>query len=233
MFLNANSANLKQALEVQRIFDRRNKIILHNNYCILETIAFYDHIFLDNIIKPYLLTGNFDKNVKIKKIIVDRFSFMDKYKIIKEMAKEFNITPLSQKHFEIFIDMRNRIAHNLSSVSALNIETKENEIIIGGEKTTWNNYLKDLNEWVKLSGEMAKFIKDIFCQVNTTEKFSTFMYCKIEGNCVLVQHNLIYPEPDGEYTSFFKTGFNMDLLQFVKEELQYNNEDENIKIDFK
>ena len=225
--MNTNSADLKQALEVQRIFDRRNKIILHNNYCILETIAFYDHILLNNIIKPYLLTDNFDKNEKIKKIIVDRFSFMDKYKIIKEMAKEFNITSLSQKQFEIFINMRNRIAHNLSSVSALNVETKENEIILGGEKTTWTNYLKDLNEWVNLSSEMARFIKNIFCQVNDTEKFAAFMYCKFEGNCVLVQHNLIYPEPDGEYTSFFKTGFNMDLLQYVKEELQYNNEGQN------
>ena len=225
MFLNRNSIDLKQVLEVQHIFDRRNKIILHNNYCILETIAFYDHIFLNNIIKPYLLTEKFDKNVKIKKIIADRFSFMDKYKIIKEMAKEFNITPLSQKKFEVFINMRNRIAHNLSSVSALNIETKENEIILGGEKTTWDNYLKDLNEWANLSGEMAKFIIDIFGQVNATKNFLTFMYCKIEGNCVLVQHNLIYPESDGEYTSFFKTGFNMELLQSVKEELQYNNKD--------
>lgn len=74
---------------------------------------------------------------------------------------------------------------------------------------------------------MARFIKDIFCQVNDTEKFAAFMYCKIEGNCVLVQHNLIYSESEGEYTNFFKTGFNMDLLQYIKEELQYNKEDEN------
>lgn len=104
--MNSNSIDLNQALDVQHIFDRRNKILLHNNYCIFETIAFYDNIFLNNIIKPYLFMENFDKNIKIKKIIVDRFSFMDKYKIIKEMAKDFNITPLSQKQFEIFINMR-------------------------------------------------------------------------------------------------------------------------------
>lgn len=225
--MNSNDSDLKQALEVQRIFDRRNKIILHNNYCILETIAFYDNIFFNNIIKPYLLTDKFDKNEKINKIIVDRFSFMDRYKIIKEIAKEFCITTLSQKQFEIFINMRNRIAHNLSSVLALNVETKENEIVLGGEKTTWDNYLVDLNEWANLSYDIARFVMDVFCQVNPAEKFAAFMYCKTEGNCVLVQHNLIYPEPDGEYTSFFKTGFNMDLLQYVKEELQYNKEGEN------
>lgn len=227
MILNANSTDLKQVLEMQHIFDRRNKIIVHNNYCILETIAFYDYIFLNNIIRPYLFTDKFDKNEKIKKFVVDRFSFMDKYKIIKEIAKEFNITLFSQKQFEIFINMRNKIAHNLSSVSTLDIETKENEIILGGEKTTWNNYLKDLNEWVNLSSEMARFIKEVFGQINDTEKFAVFMYCKLEGNCVLVQHNLIYPEPESEYTSFFKAGFNMDLLQYVKEELQYNKECKN------
>lgn len=227
MILNANSTDLKQVLEMQHIFDRRNKIIVHNNYCILETIAFYDHIFLNNIIRPYLFTDKFDKNEKIKKFVVDRFSFMDKYKIIKEIAKEFNITLFSQKQFEIFINMRNKIAHNLSTVSTLDIETKENEIILGGEKTTWNNYLKDLNEWVNLSSKMARFIKEVFCQINDTEKFAVFMYCKLEGNCVLVQHNLIYPEPESEYTSFFKAGFNMDLLQYVKEELQYNKECKN------
>lgn len=227
MILNANSTDLKQVLEMQHIFDRRNKIIVHNNYCILETIAFYDYIFLNNIIRPYLFTDKFDKNEKIKKFVVDRFSFMDKYKIIKEIAKEFNITLFSQKQFEIFINMRNKIAHNLSSVSTLDIETKENEIILGGEKTTWNNYLKDLNEWVNLSCKMARFIKEVFGQINDTEKFAVFMYCKLEGNCVLVQHNLIYPEPESEYTSFFKAGFNMDLLQYVKEELQYNKECKN------
>ena len=109
------------------------------------------------------MTDKFDKNEKIKRIVVDRFSFMDKYKIIKEIAKEFNIIPFSQKQFETFINMRNKIAHNLSSVLSLNIEKKENEIILEGEKTTWKNYLKDLNEWVKLSRELARFIKEVFC----------------------------------------------------------------------
>lgn len=227
MLLNANSTDSKKVSEVLHIFDRRNKIISHNNYCILETIAFYDNIFLNNIIKPYLLTDKFDKNEKIKRLVVDRFSFMDKYKIIKEIAKEFNIIPFSQKQFETFINMRNKIAHNLSSVLSLNIEKKENEIILGGEKTTWENYLKDLNEWVNLSRKLARFIKEVFCQINGTEKFAFFMYCKIEGNCVLVQHNLICPEPEGEYTSFFKTGLNMDLLQYAKEEVRYNKEGEN------
>ncbi|MGN0993247.1 MAG: hypothetical protein ACI4PE_04935 [Bacilli bacterium] len=44
--MNSNNSDLTQVLEVQRIFDRRNKIILHNNYCILETIAFYKKIMV-------------------------------------------------------------------------------------------------------------------------------------------------------------------------------------------
>ena len=225
MVLNSNGSDLKQALEVQHIFDRRNKIILHNNYCILETVSFYEHVLLNNVIKPFFFNDNYTKYCEISEVIDERLSFMDRFKIVKKIAKIFSVSDF--KKIDNFIKLRNRIAHNLSSVSALNIETKENEIVLGGEKTTWDNYLEDLNEWANLSHDIARFVMNVFCQVNPVEKFAAFMYCKIEGNCVLVQHNLIYPEPEGEYTSFFKTGFNMDLLEYVNEELQYNKEGEN------
>ena len=97
MLLNANSTDSKKVSEVQHIFDRRNKIISHNNYCILETIAFYDNIFLNNIIKPYLLTDKFDKNEKIKRLVVDRFSFMDVNDNIR-MYKKSNLTMYKNVH---------------------------------------------------------------------------------------------------------------------------------------
>lgn len=220
MVLNSNGSDLKQALEVQHIFDRRNKIILHNNYCILETVSFYEHVLLNNVIKPFFFNDNYTKYCEISEVIDERLSFMDRFKIVKKLAKIINVSDFAK--IDNFIKLRNMIAHNLSSVSMLNVKTKKNEIILGGKKTTWDNYLKDLKEWAFLSYDMARFVKDVFCEVNPTERLAAFMYCKIEGKCVLVQHNLIYPEPEGEYTSFFKNGLDMNLLQYINEELEYS-----------
>ena len=120
--------------------------------------------------------------------------------------------------------MRNRIAHNLSSVINMNIKTKESQIFFAGEEITWNKYMEELKKWAKLSHQMAEFILNVFKKINKDKSNAVFPYCKVEGHCVLVQHNLIYPEVDGEYTSFFKTGFNMDLLDYVNEEQKYIKE---------
>lgn len=80
--------------------------------------------------------------------------------------------------------------------------------------------MEELKKWSKLSRSMSEFILNVFKSVNEN-KNAIFPYCKVEGNFVLVQHNLIYPEIEGEYTSFFKTGFNMDLLDYVNEEQKY------------
>lgn len=208
--------------KVMAVFKRREKFIMHNNYCILEIIAFYDNFFLNRIIKEYLLNDNYDKNDKVKKIITTSLSFTDKYKIVKEIAKEYNIVPISQKHFEDFEYMRNTIAHNLSSVSKLNSVTKQNKIILGGKEMLWTDYLNDLKKWADYSYEMAKFTKDVFSKVDSKNSLVGFGYCKIEGNCVLVEHSLLFPEPDGEYISFFKNGFDTDLLEYLNEEIKYN-----------
>ena len=44
---------------------------------------------------------------------------------------------------------------------------------------------------------------------------ATFVYCKTIGDCILVQHNLICPEIEGDYVCYFKNGFDMDLLDYL------------------
>lgn len=34
----------------------------------------------------------------------------------------------------------------------------------------------------------------------------------------------IYPKPEGKYTSFFKNGFNMDLLDYLNNEVKFLEE---------
>lgn len=213
---------MKDYFKVTKIIEGRNKIILHNNNCIIETIAFYEHVLLNDIIKPFLFNENYDTHLEIKDIISDRLSFMDRFKIVCKIAKNYNIVRFKQ--FDDYIKMRNRIAHNLSSVINMNIKTKESQIFFAGEEITWNKYMEELKKWAKLSHQMAEFILNVFKEINKDKSNAVFPYCKVEGHCVLVQHNLIYPEVDGEYTSFFKTGFNMDLLDYVNEEQKYIKE---------
>ena len=115
--------------------------------------------------------------------------------------------------------MRNAIAHNLSFVTKI---TNQNKIVLGGKEMLWTDYLNDLKKWTDYSYEMAKFTRDVYCKVNSKNNLAIFGYCKIEGNCVLVEHNLLYPEPDGEYVSFFKDGFDTDLLEYLNEEIKYS-----------
>ena len=212
------NSNLEEHFKIMKILEGRNKIILHNNNCIIEIIAFYENVLLNDIIKPFLFNENYDSNLEIKDIINDRLSFMDRFKIICKIAKIYDIPNFKQ--FDDYIKMRNKIAHNLSSVVNINIKTKESLVCFAGKEITWNQYMEELKKWSKLSRSMSEFILNVFKCVNEN-KNAIFPYCKVEGNCVLVQHNLIYPEIEGEYTSFFKTGFNMDLLDYVNEEQKY------------
>lgn len=215
----------KQNIEIQKHFETikiiegRNKIILHNNNCIIEIIAFYEQVLLNDIIKPFIFNKNYDTYSEIRDIISDRLTFMDRFKIVCKIAKIYNITKFKQ--FDEYIKMRNRIAHNLSSVISINLETKDSQIFFAGEEITWKQYMKELEKWSILSEKMADFILNVFKSVNVTKDYAVFPYCKVEGHCALVQHNLVYPEIAGEYTSFFKTGFNMDLLEYVNEEQEY------------
>ena len=215
----SNDYGFNEAMKNANIVNGRNKIILHNNNCIIETIAFYEHVLLNDIIKPFLFNEKFDMNTDIKEIISDRLSFMDRFRIVCKIAKIYNIPNF--KKFDDYIRMRNRIAHNLSSVIDINVATKESNILFAGQEITWKQYMLELSKWATISKDMAEFVLNVFKNVNQTKAHAIFPYCKVEGRCAIVQHNLMYPEIDGEYTSFFKTGFNMDLLDYVNEEQIY------------
>lgn len=77
-----------KSLEMMHMFNRRNKIILYNNYCILETVAFYENILLDDIIKPFFFNDNYNRYPDISELIEERLSFMDRFKIVKKIAKK-------------------------------------------------------------------------------------------------------------------------------------------------
>ena len=208
--------NLEGSIKAMEIMEGRNKIISHNNLCIIETITFYELILLNDIIKPFLFNENYNKFPQIAELFSERLSFMDKYQIVCRIAKEYKVDNF--KKFDDYIRMRNKIAHNLSSVVSLDNITKESEINFAGEIITWTEYKIILQKWADMSLEMANFIMRIFDKISKNKDHAIFVYCKVIGNCILVQHNLIYPEVAGEYTSFFKSGFNMDLLKYANQE---------------
>ena len=212
--------DISEMLKVSEIMDGRDKIILNNNMCIVETIAFLDNVMLNSIIKTKLFNEDYDNIPGVSDIFVDRLSFMDKFKIICKIADFYKIKRF--KKIEAYLKMRNNIAHNLTTLINLNTDTGESEILYANKKIMWTEYKKLLNEWADISLGMAKFILSVFSEINKENINMVFPYCKVEGECVLVQHNLIYPEPNGEYTSFFRNGFNMDLLNYLNNEVKYN-----------
>lgn len=214
--------NVEQSLKIANIMEGRNKFILNNNMCIVETISFQDNIILNNIIKPTIFNDNYNDIPGISDIFIDRLSFMDKFKIMCKIA-DYNKVDRFKK-IDKYLKMRNNIAHNLTSLTSLNDETKESEILFANQKITWIQYKTELQEWAELSLEMAKFVLNVYSKINVDKNHAVFAYCKVEGDCVLVQHNLIYPEPKGEYVSFFRNGFNMDLLDYLNNEVAYNKE---------
>lgn len=204
---------------IVRLFERRQKIIRHNNICISEIVAYYENFIWQSILKCIFITDKIDYYDKIEKIVIDRITFMDKYKMLVHLAKQNKVTCFSQGKFEKFIELRNNISHNLSGVGEYNKNSKQHIIYVGGKEMLWDNYLSILNEWANISLEFASFIKEIYEKVEFPKmKFAGFHYCKIEGECIYVKHNLIYPDPKGEYISFADTGLDFDLLQLINEE---------------
>lgn len=214
--------NMEKLFNISKIMEGRNKFILNNNMCIVETTAFLDNTMLNAIIKPTLFKENYNTIPGISDIFIDRLSFMDKYKIVCKIADFYNIERF--KKIDPYLKMRNNIAHNLTTLISLNEDTGESEVMYANQKITWSEYKKMLKEWSDLSFKMAKFIMNVFAKINDERNNAVFPYCKVEGECVLVQNNLIYPEPNGEYTSFFRNGFNMDLLNYLNNEVKYNKE---------
>jgi len=206
--------------KIMRLFERRQKIIRHNNSCVIETVAFYENFLLFHIIKPYFFNNNYDNCEKIKKYMRDRMTLMDRFEIIVDIAKSKKIENF--KGFDTFIKMRNEVSHNLSTVNEYNIESKENKVFVGGKESTWDNYLDEIKEWSKLSLDMAKFIMNVYKSINDFDNPMGFHYCKVESKCILVQHNLIFPEPEGDYVSFVFRGLDFDLIQYINEEEEFN-----------
>lgn len=213
---------IEELLKNSDIIQGRNAFITNNNMCIIETCAFIDNILLNRIIRPMIFNDNYENINGISDIFVDRISFMDKYKIACKIANHFGVERF--KKVDDYLKMRNNIAHNLTSVLGLDLVTKESEIQFANQIISWTEYKKKINEWATLSLEMAKFLVELVKKVDNSENFTVFAYCKVEGDCVLVQHNLIYPEPEGEYTCFFKNGFNMDLLNYLNDEIKFMKE---------
>ena len=216
------NTEIDEFLKINKIVDGRNNFVLHNNMCIIETISFYDHIFLNNIIKPVIFSNNYEQIDGVSDIFIDRLSFMDKYKLVCKIADYNHVCRF--KKIDEFIKIRNNIAHNLTSIINIDLSTKESEVQFGNRIITWSLYKEQIKEWCNLSFELANFILGLYSKLNDSKNITSFMYCKTEGDCVLVQHNLIYPQIEGDYTSFFKGGFNMDLLDYLNNEVKFLKE---------
>lgn len=216
--------NIEKSLKIANIMEGRNKFILNNNMCVIETVSFQDNVILNDIIRPVIFSDNYNDIPGISDIFIDRLSFMDKFKIMCKIADYKKVDRF--KKIDKYLQMRNNIAHNLTSLISLNYITKESEVLFANQKITWTQYKEELKEWSEFSFEMAKFMQNVYSKINDNNKSAIFVYCKVEGDCVLVQHNLIYPEPKGYYASFFKNGFNMDLLDYLNAEISYNKEKE-------
>ncbi len=215
--MSINNRNDKEFEEVIRLFERRRKIMIHNNNCILETVIFYENFFLSHIIKPLFFSENYASYEKMNDFIKNRMNFMDRYKVVLEIARKKGINGI--KEFDKFIEMRNNLAHNLSNIASYNRITEESEILFGGKQITWDAYLVKINKWANLSYDMAKFTKDVYKSNNKIDNMiMMFNYCTVEGKCILIQRNVILPEPEGEYTSFVHSGIDTDLLQYINEE---------------
>ena len=220
-----NTNNLKDDINIEqslRIMEGRDKFILNNNMRIIETISSQDNVILNDIIKPSIFNNKYEAIPGISDIFIDRLSFMDKFKIMCKIADYYKVGRF--KKIGKYLKMRNNISHNLTSVISLNNITKESEVLFANQKITWTKYKEELKEWAELSLEMAKFILNVYSKINTKNDRVGFVYCKVVGDCVLVQHNLIYPEQKGDYISYFRNGFNMDLLDYLNNEIAYNKE---------
>lgn len=86
------------AKEIEGVINEREKIINYNNDSILEISIFYENFFLFHIIKKLFLKDEFEKDNSIKIV--------------------------SNNDFEFFIQMRNKIAHQLSEINGYDIVYK-------------------------------------------------------------------------------------------------------------
>ena len=185
--------------EIAKNFEKKEKIIEHNNTCILEATIFYENIFLFYIIKKIFLNENFEKNKKMYKFICERMTFSDRYEIIKEFVKNNNIKTISNTDFEFFIKIRNIIAHRITGIREYNINNRETVVSFGEELINWKEYVEKIKKWAEISYKIAEFSENVYHFVNDSKNDSIifFKYYKYNKDCVLMKHELVLQEPGG------------------------------------
>lgn len=188
------------AKEIEGVINEREKIINYNNDSILETSIFYENFFLFHIIKKLFLKDEFENNKKMAKFISERMTFYDRYEIIKAFAKDNSIKIVSNNDFEFFIQMRNKIAHQLSEINGYDIINKELKVNFGGEVITWKEYLEKIERWTEISYKIAEFAKDVYHFINISElkKLIILKYCEFDKNSTIRKCSLLLEEPDGK-----------------------------------
>lgn len=162
------------AKEIEGVINEREKIINYNNDSILETSIFYENFFLFHIIKKLFLKDEFEKDNSIKIV--------------------------SNNNFEFFIQMRNKIAHQLSGINGYDIINKELKVNFGGEVITWKEYLEKIERWTEISYKIAEFAKDVYHFINISElkKLIILKYCEFDKNSTIRKCSLLLEEPDGK-----------------------------------
>lgn len=204
------------------LFKRREKILQYNNSCILETVISYEKFFLDNIIRRAYFNDDSLKSKQLTKFLNDRMNFMDRFKLIKEIAAENGIKNISQGKIEYFIEKRNKIAHNLSSIYGYHINSDEMDVNFGGEYIEWKNYLEEMEKWAKISLEVAEYTKMVFQSINKISKLTVcYPYCSFEKGCILVSNVLFPDDLDIEISNNIETKVSKDLLQIATDEEEY------------
>jgi hypothetical protein len=214
--------------EIKNPFLRRTSLYNSNKSAILEMTAFYESFFLNQIIKPIFFKDNSNSCDSLQKFITNRMTFMDRFKVVKDLAKKYNDI-VSFKKFDEYINARNKYAHNIFQNKKFLNSTSTHEIIIGGIPTTWDDYLLEIKEWSVISEEMARFTLSLFAKLNEeyhllNNPLLSLPFCKLNHGCLLTQELCIYPEPQEEYKStVYGGGVNLYLIKLAVAEKKFND----------
>ena len=204
------------------LFKRREEILQYNNSCLLNAVINYEKFFLDNIIRRTYFNDDSWNSTQLTKFLNDRMNFMDRFKLVREIANNNNIKNISQNKIEIFIDKRNKIAHNLSSITGYHTYSDEMDVDFGGESIEWKKYLSEIEKWATISLELAEFTKKVFQSINKISKLTVrYPYYNFEKKCILVP-NMLYPDDlDIKISDSIENNINKTLLQLAIDEETY------------
>ena len=194
-------------------FEIKNNIIQRNNSYIIQTISFYENVLLNLIIKPFLFNDNYGKYKNISDFIDHSMTFMDKFKITCEIAKIYRVRNF--KNFNSFIEIRNKIAHNLTYIYNFNVKTKETQLFFDGKDILWNEYLEIIKKWTELSLGMAEFVTELHNAMNNFSGMYPFMYCEFDEKGILLPKLLIFDPKFGRNIS-------------ITPSMQFYNEKQNV-----